>query len=274
MGFIARVFGKPSGKTQYEKEDSHKKSLARGDRTAPLLREDEIAEFYTNVKIIRRPDGYYEAICKEPGHEMHEIHEPSGVGSIVTSKGSLDTFVPGFSRNTIKGGKIETTQGSTCEKYGSQMATYVGGPKHAGRADQTKGNVVTLALGAETGGVAMASGKGTYCIGKHVINAEGGCAMGVNQGSSRKIYQRMEPDGTYHLQVTPAGDSGGNATIKIDPNGEITITSAKSMNVTAAQNINFDCATFNIKGNMTLKGNFNQQGVHTDSNGVHTKCPC
>ena len=112
---------------------------------------------------------------------------------------------------------------------------------------------------------------GIFTPGNMTMNAEKGVGIGVNKGSNQNVWTRWEPDGTFHLQVKPSGGSGGNAFVRIDPNGDIFIESKQSCNITA-KHINIKSKSMTVDVNNTQwNGKINQDGIHKDSRGHH--CP-
>ena len=87
------------------------------------------------------------------------------------------------------------------------------------------GKCVIYSVDTETYGTS--ANKGVYTTGKYIMNAEKGVAIGVNKSTNKNVWTRWEPDGTFHLQVKPEGGSGGNATVKINPDGSVHVTSER-----------------------------------------------
>jgi hypothetical protein len=92
---------------------------------------------------------------------------------------------------------------------------------------------------------------------------------------SKNVWTRWEPDGTFHLQVKPSGGSGGNAWVKINPNGDVYVTSEKGNITIDAKN------TLTIKANRmsvdvpktSWKGDIGQTGTLAATLQTNCRCP-
>lgn len=151
------------------------------------------------------------------------------------------------------------------------------GGKHLGRAPGGARYTESFGYDAhyaamKTEGYSAASGVTRNTLGKYVMNAEGGVGIGVNKGSSMKVFTRWEPDGTFHLQVTPKGQEGGNAVVKINPDGTILVTTVKTITMKAAQSMTIETPTLNIKANIKHTGNMKTSGIHVAKDGPHKAC--
>ena len=247
--------------------------MQTGGRSEDAMRQDHIANEYTDTHIWRGPDGSWFQYHFKKGKEAFELQHASGTGIKTLDDGSLDKIVTGNERAYTKGSATSTIHGNSDNKVeGTQRTNIKGGSHSEIGGDQTQfvgGASSTLA----TQGMQIHSRKSTK------ISGEQGVGFGVGKNTTQHSQMRMFEDGSIRIQVQPSGGSGGVATVFIDAAGEITITTDRSMNVKAEQNINFKCQTFDVKadsidfkGDMTLKGSLNQDGVHTDSKGTHKAC--
>lgn len=211
---------------------------------------------YSNTIIERGFNGELSIKCFAKDYEYEEVRHPSGSGYQILPDGSRHERTTGFSSSYSKHSKAETIQGNCDSKTEGQCRSNVKG----GQFNTVAGHQANFVGGSRTEAIGEASGHGEYHIGKRTINAEKGFGVGVCQKGQARHYFRIEEDGALHIQVQPAGSSGGAATVKIDSTGEITITSEKNMNV--------ECKKFVIKADIELEGDINQKGsIHSD--GVH-----
>lgn len=259
---------------------------------------DYFADKYPDTMIERTHRGDLNITCYDPETAAGEYWQWTGNHRIEYDDGSVATGTTGTNVTKNTQGSISTTQ------YSGDSATYnhsrqvIGNldnqqelMKGGGAYSEVGGHKVKFCGGMETQATCMASGKSSHNIGKQTINAEGGIGLGVNKGSSMKIFQRMEPDGTWHVQVTPAGQEGGKMTLKVNPDGTILVTSEKSatfeikgdinmktdaqMNIDAKAGMTIKSPTLSLKGQsggslqIKHKGNYKQAGTHKDSRGVH-----
>ena len=187
--------------------------------------------------------------------------------TMTTYTGCCSTSGKKGENTSINGASDVAKHNANATRYGNDGKTQSDLPHGGGCHEENSGNRTSLDAGLSTTGGA---GNSTESFtGKKTINAEGGVGMGVNQGDSKKVYMRMEPDGTFHLQVTPAGPDGGKAIVKIDPAGNIKIISESTISIEAAQSMTIKTPTLNIKANIDMQGDFTQKGYHEDSSGPH-----
>jgi hypothetical protein len=166
-----------------------------------------------------------------------------GNGMEINPLGDMGWFYTGTHQVSAKKGEIKSTNGASDTFIGSGVRESSGNdgktqkdlPVGGGHYCECAGNKGEFATGLTTGGTAANFTHST--TGKMAFNAEGGVGIGVNKSSDMKVWTRWEPDGTFHIQVKPKGAEGGNATVKILPSGEITITTVKSMTITANEKV-------------------------------------
>ena len=240
--------------------------VAGNDRTKDTVEDDHIAKLYTDTHIERLPDGTYKATCITDGKELVEYMHSSGTGYKITSEGSVDETNTGNKRTNTKGGSTSSImEGSDSVTQGHTR--FIGGTQkvNAGHHRETNGNETKFIAGIETTVSSQASGRSHNTLGKYIINAEGGIGMGVNKGSERKVYQRMEADGTYHLQVTPAGDTGGMATIKINPDGSVFVTSESTLDINVKGTMSIKAPLLTIDAPIETTSTIKSDGSHTAS---------
>jgi hypothetical protein len=148
---------------------------------------------------------------------------------------------------------------------GNDSSVIQGGGEYCDRC----GNGAEFGSGTKTGG--NAQNIGWFTPGKCTINAEKGVGFGVNSNENQNVWMRMEPDGTFNLQVKPAGSDGGAARIKITPDGTVKIISEKEVTIESAGKMNIKANKLNVDAASTeWKGNIDQIGVHKDSRGFHS----
>ena len=175
-------------------------------------------------------------------------------GVIRTSNSNEDSATYGGSREEI--GTDGKAGGKHLKRQGGAKAQFNFGYKSTYAAMHTEG-------------YSTASGYAEHGLGKKIMNYEGGVGIGVNQSSNKQVWTRWEPDGTFHLQVKPEGESGGIAWVKIEPNGAVTINTKNTITIKAAKSMTIDTPTLNIKANIKHQGNMKTSGTHVDSGGPH-----
>lgn len=288
---VGGQFGYGTGKIQYKDQAKMFKGKGRQDDPLP---DDHPSKLYANTRVERSHRGDLDITVYEAGKEYREIWDATGNHKIIYPDGCIARGDVGTSVSKKTQGEINTCQ------YSSDSATYNHSRRVVGNLDtqqglvkgggdhfETAGNKTEAVAGQKTSATMMASGRGEYHIGKKTMNAEGGIGMGVNKGSSMKVWQRMEPDGTYHLQVTPSGAEGGKMVMKVNPDGtilvtsektctfdiqnDVTIKSGKTMTLDASQGMSIKTPTLNIKANIKHKGSMKTSGTHTDRRGKHER---
>lgn len=236
------------------------------------------SDYYSDTFVNKTHRGDLEISCYAPEKCYSEKWDFAGNHEITTNSGSKITGTTGTRADFNKQGSMSMTQGATQLMNYNMIRQLVGNlgdnpalahlPKGGGFYRENSGKDCVLCEN-QTKAVFGASGKGTYCLGKHTINAEDGVGIGVNKGPNKNVWTRWEANGTFHVQVKPQGEEGGNAVVKIDPNGNITITSAGTIYMQSASDTTIEAPTLNIKANVKLEGDMQQNGVHTDNKGTH-----
>ncbi len=232
-----RVFGT---KKLYSKQPTafSKSSLAKGDRTADSVANDHIAMHYANCHIHRTAEGTYSAHDMTDGMELQEEFHASSTGYKTLPDGSHDRTITGNYRSQCKGGETRSGQGPHDEAIHGHGRRNTGHDKskiNAGIFHAHNGHELHFRAGQHIGGATGLNSSG-YHLGKFTENSEGGIGHGVNKGGTKYVYQRMygpkdsNPAGTYHVQVMPPGEEGGQVTLKFKPDGTILITSASTQN--------------------------------------------
>lgn len=223
-------------------------------RSEDSVKKDHTKNQYSNTSVHRYPDGSYSTHCIAENEELYEIMHASGTGIKVTKDGSGEITVTGNLRRYVKGSQTDTIHGNNDSKTEGHGRQSTKGGQHT----EIQGDSTTFVGGAtaseHTGGVT------SHSKGKHTMSAEKGIGMGVGQNTNQTSQFRMFEDGSINLQVMPAGGDGGAAVIKIDPSGNITITSEGDCSL--------KCQKFNIEADIELKGNLTQKGSIASS-GVH-----
>ena len=237
------------------------------DRTADPVQEQKLPpEDYRYIEASRGPSGGCRIENLTPGKYSCDESDPMGNFKIVDSGGSIFTGTVGTKNDWLTNGKTQTNQGLDDSKcFGHQKSE--GGHDRtnisAGESRVINGDVATYTTGSTT--IGSAGDTSSFNKGKSTISAEGGIGMGVNKGSERKVYQRMEADGTYHLQVTPAGDTGGMATIKINPNGSVFVTSESTLDINVKGTMSIKAPLLTIDAPIETTSTIKSDGSHTAS---------
>lgn len=84
--------------------------------------------------------------------------------------------------------------------------------------------------------------------------------------------------GVEHPDHRPTDDPSGSSrqydaaksTVYLDGAGGVQVKGAKTVTVEGANSVTIKGAKIHIEGDVTVKGNITQEGVHVDSNGPHT----
>jgi len=173
--------------------------------------------------------------------------------------------------NFTQGGASQDVRRNGCRmSYGNGSGQSPMCPVGGGRFTDVAGKDVGYNNESRT--EASSKNIGVFTPGNMTMNAEKGVGIGVNKGSNQNVWTRWEPDGTFHLQVKPSGGSGGNAFVKISPNGEIQITTQNKCNI-EAQKITLKANSMDVDIPSTKwKGNIKQDGRHDAT--IQTNCRC
>ena len=243
---------------------------------------DAFKNLYKDCEQERSLDGGLYIHSFASSYPATEDISPHGNGRFEHTDGCLSYSCTGTRNLNMKQGENRGCQYSAQYKIGNFCRTEIGngggnptanpGPVGGGDYNCTAGTRADWASSTTTNG--RSANEGVFTTGKYTLNAEKGVGIGVNKARQKNLWTRWEPDGTFHLQVKPTGDEGGIATIKIDPSGHITITSKTTLSIEAAESMSIDTPRLNIKADVSLKGELNQDGKHTDSHGQHTRCWC
>lgn len=201
----------------------------------------------------------------EHGIGFHKISYPDGSQQVMNSGNVSEANKQGVTKSNM--GNADEQQSGGGGQGGMFRGNKGSQGGDGGSCQCTAGNVADMGGGMNT--QATSGNMSASTTGKMTMNAEGGIGMGVNKGSSMKGYMRIEPDGTFHVQVTPAGNEGGNATVKINPDGSIELTSKASMKMDVASGITMKTskvtvdAAMHVTGAVTTDSSITSAGVHT-----------
>ena len=257
-----------------------KNSLAKGDRTKDSVAPDHTADHYSQTHIRKMQDGTYHAHDMTDGEELNEFASHGSSGYKHLPDGSYDENVTGNKRSTTKGGTTSTNHQTSDDKQRGFERGNVGHPDSQagsqktvnGDTDSFQSGTCCQSGGPKAGGFHPMEVRNTD-VG--LYNGKGGIGDSVSNGPTKLSWVRQEADGSYHIQIMPQGEDGGVATVLINPDGSIKITSESTMSIETKQAMSIKAPTLkieakvSIKGNMTQAGNFIQDGVHIDSNGTH-----
>lgn len=146
-----------------------------------------------------------------------------------------------------------------------------------GQCHQNHGDAVSIVTGDST--AVYTGNRGEYGSGNKTMNYEKGMCIGVNKGVERNVWTRWEPDGTFHLQVKPEGGEGGNATVKINPDGSVHITSETTITVESKGTHTIKAPLLKIDAPIKTTSTIESDGDHTAPkfHGCADKaesCPC
>jgi hypothetical protein len=260
---------KPDYQEAASKHSFSKASPTKGDRTASNIKPTQFVDIYRDlVECERQPDGYFGCRIMPRGDTKNQNNGPYSESTQGSSQGSR-SFTDG-SWETYGANERKIGQGYTATLHEGSDSLIAGNEiKHngtqgaqtcAGRYSDHNGehHTYTSAITQH----ATAESIAFYSGGKTTINAEGGVGLGVNKGEARKVYMRMEPDGTFHIQVTPKGQEGGNAVVKIEPDGSVLVTSESTITVESKGTHTIRAPLLHVDAPITTTSTITSDGNH------------
>lgn len=265
-----------------QQEPKNMKKVGRSEEPCHPKTGFDCSQEYADCEVEDWHDGSFKRHTWGPNVKKQAHHEEwLGNGNGVVHSGDMcrTRCVGGTDTVTGKNGANRTynsnmdsaAYGGMRENWGTdtkaQGTTHLAsrGPG-GGHSVHTNGNVDMLASGVETRATLTASGSTRHNIGKWTCNAEGGIGFGVNQGSNMRCYMRMEPDGTFHIQVTPQGKEGGNAVVKITPDGAVLVTSESTITVESKGTHTIKAPLLYVDAPIKTTSTIESDGDHTAPN--------
>jgi hypothetical protein len=254
---------------------AYKGKVPRGEEACNKNTGFDCKDQYADCEQYFGHDGSFSLTTWGPDPKKQAHHErflANGTGEVNYGDGSCSRHVTGTNNFVGKNGGQESYNSN------KDSAAYGGSRQNIGTDKQAGGKHLARGPGGgysrHTFGYmdsyaamrtdAYSAGSSTsHNIHKHAVNAEGGIGFGVNQDSNMRLFMRMEPDGTYHLQVTPKGQEGGNAVVKITPDGAILITSESTITVTSKGTHTIKAPLVKIDAPIETTSTIKSAGNHT-----------
>lgn len=196
---------------------------------------------------------YYQRVGQGSGPGMETGSSCTRVNN--DKNGFCDTNMGNVDQNHL--GELSQKNGNDGNR---KEVPEIGGGLHR----QQHGDTADIVTGDST--TVYTGNRGEFGSGTKTMNYEKGLAVGANKGSEKNVWTRWEPDGTFHLQVKPEGGEGGNATVKINPDGSVHVTSETTITVESKGTHTIKAPLLKIDAPIETTSTIESDGDHTAPN--------